>query len=531
MRRAIWTGAAVVIAVAGWLWLVGPTALGGQTTYITTHGTSMEPRFHTGDLAVVRPADDYRVGDVVAYRSDLLHTVVLHRIVAAEDAHYTFKGDHNSWLDPEHPTTDDVVGKLAVRVPHGGVWLDRASSGPVLGLLAFGVLASGGTAVQTRRSRRRPTMTRHAAAATGLTGLPAFLRSLSPGVRTAAAATAAVGILGLTLGALAWAGPREVPMAGQQHATQRMTFSYTAAVPKTPAYDGTTVSSPEPVFRKLANIVDVHYTYRGDPGAVAVDAQLSAASGWHSTIPLAAAQKFSQGRYEGTVRLDLKAFDARAQAAAAATGISANQVHVAVVPKIKTVDGASFAPALQLSLTPLQLTLAGDATTLTVTGPATVQQTTGGARRLDLFGYHLTASMARVLAAVLILAALLAGVLLTLLARRSRPTSEAAEIRRRFAPLLVAVHPMPTPPGRPLVDVTEFATLAKLAQRYGLLVLYWSRSDVETFLVQDEGTTYRYRTGAAAELIQSPWTPTPRRSPADHVSRLAASGPDGAGQR
>jgi VCBS repeat-containing protein len=52
---------------------------------------------------------------------------------------------------------------------------------------------------------------------------------------------------------------------------------------------------------------------------------------------------------------------------------------------------------------------------------------------------------------------------------------------------------MPVPAGRPVVDVTQFATLAKLAERYGLLVLHWCRSGVETFVVQDEGITYRYR--------------------------------------
>jgi hypothetical protein len=54
---------------------------------------------------------------------------------------------------------------------------------------------------------------------------------------------------------------------------------------------------------------------------------------------------------------------------------------------------------------------------------------------------------------------------------------------------------MTTAPGRAPIDVTDFATLAKLAERYGLLILHWSRSGVETFIVQDENTTYRYRTG------------------------------------
>ena len=55
---------------------------------------------------------------------------------------------------------------------------------------------------------------------------------------------------------------------------------------------------------------------------------------------------------------------------------------------------------------------------------------------------------------------------------------------------------MRAPTGRPVVDVIEFATLARRAERYGLLVLHRRRSGVETFIVQDESTTYGYRTGA-----------------------------------
>ena len=57
---------------------------GGGTTYLATHGTSMEPRFPTGDLAILRPADSYAVGDVVAYWSESLDTIVMHRIVGGD---------------------------------------------------------------------------------------------------------------------------------------------------------------------------------------------------------------------------------------------------------------------------------------------------------------------------------------------------------------------------------------------------------------------------------------------------------------
>ena len=61
---------AVAALVLAAVWFFWPSALGGGTTYVTTHGISMEPRLPTGDLAILRPADSYSVGDVVAYRSE-----------------------------------------------------------------------------------------------------------------------------------------------------------------------------------------------------------------------------------------------------------------------------------------------------------------------------------------------------------------------------------------------------------------------------------------------------------------------------
>src|SRR3954453_21754335 len=119
LRSGLISAALVVLAVAAWL-LLAPTQIGGQTSYVTTSGISMQPRFHTGDLAVVRPAARYRVGQIVAYRSAALHTVVLHRIIAIKGDRYVFKGDNNNFVDPTNPSRAQLVGKLAVRVAHGG---------------------------------------------------------------------------------------------------------------------------------------------------------------------------------------------------------------------------------------------------------------------------------------------------------------------------------------------------------------------------------------------------------------------------
>jgi signal peptidase I len=467
----------------------------GRAAFVTTHGVSMNPVYYAGDLVVAARAPSYQVGQIVAYHRPGHHGAILHRIIGGDAHGFLLKGDNNPSNDPTRPTASQLVGRAVLHIPHGGLVLHHLTSPTGLGLITFALLASGSTAVQTRRNRRRGTVSRHAVRRTG------SIRSLStlpPQLTTAAAAIAVVGVLGLALAMLAWTGPLDSSATTKTTADRQMTFSYTAAVGRTPAYDTTTASSPDPVFRKLADRVDVHFTYRGDPGSVSVAAELSTAGGWHSTVPLAAPSRIAGMHHQGTVRLDLKALEARAQAAAAVTGLPASPLNIAITTRIETAGGHAFQASLAMSLTPLQLALAGDAKGLTVTDSTTSTHLTRVPRTLDLLGRHLAVSTARTGSASLLLGSLLSAAILVLLARRMAPVDEAGAIRSRYAHLLVPVHPLPPPADRPVIDVTTFATLAKLAERYGLLILHWSRSEGTTFIVQDEASTYRYRTGPGA---------------------------------
>lgn len=511
-------GLALVAAIVGFSFLA-PPALGGSTTYVTTNGISMQPRFHTGDLAVVRPAGEYRVGDAVAYRSRQLDTVVLHRIVAVERGRFTLKGDNNSWLDPERPTGRKIIGKLALHIPRGGIWLDRATSPAALAVVAFLLVAGGGVASRTRlrsrgRARRSATDGRRLAAPRSNLLTPrsttvsahAYRRRRTPSFNALPPYLSATlymaviaGLLGLVLGVFAWSAPTTEMVAEEIASDRRVTFSYTAEVPRTPAYDSTTVTSPAPVFRKLADIVVVDFAYRGAPGTVSVSAELASSSGWRTTLPLEAETTLDGTAYDGRVSLELDALEQRVSQAAIATGVPMDQVTVTVRPRFVDADGSVFAPELQLTLTDLQLAVSPDAA-LTVRDESTIQQLTQSERELSLAGRHLAAADARVLSGVLVLGAVLVLLLIRPLARWTAPGSEGARIRQRYAGILVKVEPMAIPAHRPVVDVTDFATLAKVAERYGLLVLHWVRTDVETFVVQDEGATYRYRTGAGLPL-------------------------------
>ena len=500
LRRLL---ASAIAALAGVIALAGIALASGQIAIVTTHGVSMNPVYYQGDLVIVARASSYSVGDIAAYELSGKGEVALHRIIGGNGDAFIFKGDNNQSIDPTRPRGDELVGRAVLHIPQGGLWLQTLTSPPVLGLLAFALLTGGGAAATTRhrRKRRRTAVSRHISTRPGphriLGSLPASLRS-------SAALGAIFAIMGGSLGALAWSGPLEESSISHVKTGARMDFSYSAAVGQSAAYDGTTAASPDPVFRKLTNTVDVHFTYHGEPGTVTVTAELSTPGGWHSSVPLTGPATFTVNDYEGSVRLDLATLEARAQAASAVTGLPSGPLSIALTPQVKTATGADFQPELKLNLTPLQLALTGAPDTLTVRDTTTTQQAIMAPRTIAWNGVGISAAAARFVSVVLLATALVIGAIIVIFARRTAPADEGAAIRRRYASLLVRVHPMPAPQGRPIIDVTTFPTLAKLAERYGLLVLHWARSGVETFIVQDENITYRYRAGADPAPAERP---------------------------
>jgi hypothetical protein len=65
-RRASFVLALVGVVALFGLWVFfAPTKLGGSMTYSVTDGISMKPLLVKNDLALVRTAQSYRVGEVV----------------------------------------------------------------------------------------------------------------------------------------------------------------------------------------------------------------------------------------------------------------------------------------------------------------------------------------------------------------------------------------------------------------------------------------------------------------------------------
>jgi signal peptidase I len=137
--------AAQLLVIATVLWFGLPQSLGGRAGWVVISGTSMLPRMHTGDLALVERQSSYHVGEVVAYRVPKGEVgagyEVIHRIVGGNaKTGWIVKGDNRTGPDVWHPTNSDIVGARLLWVPKAYLVLRFLHTPLLLGLLAaFGI--------------------------------------------------------------------------------------------------------------------------------------------------------------------------------------------------------------------------------------------------------------------------------------------------------------------------------------------------------------------------------------------------------
>ena len=116
---------AAFVALASALFVTWPQSLGGRVAYVMVSGHSMEPTMHLGDLVILRAQSAYHVGEIVAYHVPAgevgAGATVIHRIVGGNArTGFTTRGDHNTYTDPWHPHTTDIVGTRWTLVPGAG---------------------------------------------------------------------------------------------------------------------------------------------------------------------------------------------------------------------------------------------------------------------------------------------------------------------------------------------------------------------------------------------------------------------------
>jgi signal peptidase I len=527
---------AFLIAVAIAWWYFAPTQIDGTTRYVVTGGTSMEPRFHTGDLALVRPADEYKVGEIVAYWSTLLHTVVLHRIYAIQGSTYLFKGDNNDFIDPLHPPRAELLGKLWVHVPRGGLWLNFVHT-PVVAAVICGLLGTGllfGFGEQRRRRRRR----RKGAPGSLHRRIPLVNTSPDQSVRlrtnfgvflTASAVAAAVFVV---LGLIAFTRSATSMTAATMPYSQKVSFGYSANAPAGPVYPTGAVHTGDPIFLSLVHQLGIHVNYRyassaqhDIAGTEEILLQLTGSSGWNRSLVLTPPTRFNGDHTSTMVTLNLPQVQRLLGRVTSLTGMAGAGYTIAIVLRVHiigTVAGhplnLSFDPAMNFELNSSQLlpqrasdkagatgtpTATASAASLSVSRGGSVGAPGAAPATITVLGVSAEISLLRWISVLGLLASVAAAGFFYL-RKRSEPFEESVRIQSQYGHMIVPIMGGDDL-GWPPVDVPNIKALVKLAESGQRLILHNRSDNVDTYMVNDEGTVYRYQV-RPSKVVWGDWS-------------------------
>jgi EAL domain-containing protein (putative c-di-GMP-specific phosphodiesterase class I) len=112
---------------------------------------------------------------------------------------------------------------------------------------------------------------------------------------------------------------------------------------------------------------------------------------------------------------------------------------------------------------------------------------------MQIFGREITVVLARRIAVLGAVFCLLAAVLPAWSLYKDWRASDVSRIQVQYHPLLVDIQEGSLPPGTDqVVDVSSFADLIKMAERYGAMIFHENKGSFHRYSVQDEQVVYQY---------------------------------------
>ena len=137
---------ALALLLAGNIYVIAARALTGEqmpelfgfSSAVVVTG-SMSPAIEAGDFIVCRESAGYRPGDIITFRSG--DSMVTHRIVNTADGGFVTKGDANNTEDMGVAAPENIRGKVVLRVPGFGLFIEKLRTPLGMTLIVFAGLA------------------------------------------------------------------------------------------------------------------------------------------------------------------------------------------------------------------------------------------------------------------------------------------------------------------------------------------------------------------------------------------------------
>jgi len=107
------------------LLIVSVFPITGNFKVLTVQSGSMMPTIKTGSIVLVKPTNNYKIGDIITFgQISKTKTPTTHRIAEIEVANgqpiYTTKGDANNAPDQKQISAKEIIGKVLLDVPFLG---------------------------------------------------------------------------------------------------------------------------------------------------------------------------------------------------------------------------------------------------------------------------------------------------------------------------------------------------------------------------------------------------------------------------
>jgi signal peptidase I len=514
----------VVVMIALWL-AFAPIQAGGLASYIIVIGNSMEPGFHIGDLVIAHREADYQIGDAVVYHNLDLSSFVFHRILSSEMERFTLKGDNNPWQDTYQPTEAEIIGKLWLRVPGAGNYIQKIRNPFTMALIAGSL---GGFLIFSLfqgKSRGNKYMRKKSVQEQFTTAKQKIQNWLTTTGRSAADQSSnpvqgnfiegwfyGLGVLALAsliLGIVAFSKNTSRVARDEVHFEHVGFFSYSAPAPQG-VYDSNAIKSGDPIFPKLTCTIDVSFQYTfimQELATIAGTHQLTATisepvSGWQRSVPLQDETSFSGSAFGTSAKLDLCQMESLTQSMEAGTDFHPGSYLLTLSPNIKAIGKvsdrsleSSFNPSLTFSYDRIHFHLMqsdGQDHPLNPTQAVVLSEERQSANTILLFGVELAVPAMRWFAVLGLVGSLTCFAFLFMGLQGLSRNDRSRFIRMRYEFMLIDIQNTDAVNLPNVVNVTSIEDLAKLAERFNAMILHTVSGKSHTYFVRGEGATYRF---------------------------------------
>jgi hypothetical protein len=315
----------------------------------------------------------------------------------------------------------------------------------------------------------------------------------------------------LTLTIFSFSSPLTRPAANIPY-QQDGNFFYSAT--GTPGvYDTELVRPGEPIFPKLTCFMNVGFTYnltgtglQQASGSHQMYARVTdQQSGWLRTIPMSQTAAFNGNSYFANSTLDLCQVQSLVTLVEQETGLHPSTYTLEIITHVEVTGNIagnavsdSFDPGLIFKFDKAHFyleTSSAQPDPLHSSKQGMAGNLTSQPNTFSVAGLNLEVRMARVISLIGLGFAAFGFILIGMNIYDASSKNQDALIRLKYGGLLVDVQEASLQATASMIDVSSMQDLAKLAERHGSMILHMRKNLSDHYLVQNNGTTYRYIIG------------------------------------